>query len=316
MKQIDEKLVGVRRAAIAGHVRPDGDCVGATLALYNYVRDYFPGIEVRLYLEPIPNIFRFLARSEEIISNYDEALPFDVFFSLDCGDAGRLGDAVKYFETAEHTVCIDHHMSNQAFADENYIVADASSTCELLYELIGEERVTKTIAECLYTGIVHDTGVFQYSCTSRKTMEIAGILMEKGIDYTKIVDDTFFTKTYNQNRILGRALDESVLCLDGRCIVSVITRAMMEEYGVLPKHLDGIVNQLRVTKGVIVAVFMYENADGSYKVSLRVNGEVNVADIALLFGGGGHVKAAGFTIAGEREDCVRRVVAEIGKRLQ
>ncbi len=316
MRQIDEKLVNVRRVGIAGHIRPDGDCVGSVLALYNYVRDSYPQVRTCLFLEPIPNIFRFLHGSEEIQSDFAPEPPFDVFFVADCGDEGRLGDALQYFKAARHTVCIDHHVSNQAFADDNYIVGDASSTCELMYELMDKSRITREIAECLYTGIVHDTGVFQYSCTSKKTMQIAGCLMEKGIDYPKIVDDTFYTKTFGQNRILGRALVDAALYLGGRCIVSIVTRDMMEEYGVMPKHLDGIVNQLRVTKGVEVAVFLYENEDGSFKGSLRVNGEVNVADIAAVFGGGGHVKAAGFTIEGPKEDCVRRILAEVEKRLQ
>lgn len=315
MNRIDEKLADVRTVGIAGHVRPDGDCAGSTLALYNYIKDNYPNMDVRLYLEPIPNIFKFLQRSEEIRSDYADEMQFDLFFCLDCGDAGRLGNAMKYFEHAKHTVCIDHHVSNQAFADDNCIDPEASSTCELVFGLMDTEKITKKIAECLYTGMVHDTGVFQYSCTSAKTMNIAGQLMEKGIDYPKIIDDTFYTKTFNQNKILGQALVDSELYLDGRCIVSVVTNEMMKKYDVLPKHLDGIVNQLRVTKDVEVAVFLYENEDGSFKGSLRVNGDFNVAEVAMVFGGGGHVKAAGFTIEGTAEECVQRILKVIEERL-
>lgn len=319
MKRIDEKLAGVRTVGISGHVRPDGDCVGSTLAVYNYIKEYYPQIEVRLFLEPIPNIFKFLKRSEEILCPGEEAskdgCEFDLFFVLDCGDAGRLGAAAPYFEEAKASVCIDHHVSNQSFADDNYIVPDASSTCELVFELLDEERITREIAECLYTGIVHDTGVFQYTCTSAKTMNVAGRLMEKGIDYSKIVDETFYTKTYNQNRVLGQTLVDSRLYLDGRCIVGSVSREQMQQFGVLPKHLDGIVNQLRVTKDVEVAVFFYENEDGTWKGSLRVNGDFNAAEAAMHFGGGGHVQAAGFTIAGTLEECTQRVVDEIGRRL-
>ena len=115
------------------------------------------------------------------------------------------------------TFCVDHHISNQNFADANYIFPEASSTCELVYELIDEEKITKEIAECIYVGIVHDTGVFQYSCTSAKTMNIAGRLMEMGIDFSRIVDKTYYEKTYEQNRILGQALVDSQLFLDGTC---------------------------------------------------------------------------------------------------
>ena len=129
-------------------------------------------------------------------------------------------------------------------------------------------------------------------------MNIAGILMEKGIDFSKIVDETLYTKTYNLNRVMGQALLDSRLYLNDQCIVSVITQKQMKQFDVLPKHLDGIVNQLRVTKDVKLAVFIYENEDGSFKVSLRVNGNFDAASLAMHFGGGGHVKAAGCTKIG------------------
>lgn len=202
--KLEEQLYDVKRVAIAGHVKPDGDCVGSTLAVYNYIRKYHPEMEVELHLEPIPNIFKFLANADKIDSSYIEKEPYDLFIALDCGDEKRLGNAVKYFHAAKRTFCVDHHISNQSFADANYIFPEASSTCELVYELIDEEKITKEIAECIYVGIVHDTGVFQYSCTSAKTMNIAGRLMEMGIDFSRIVDKTYYEKTYEQNRIWVR----------------------------------------------------------------------------------------------------------------
>jgi len=315
MTKLDDKLVGIKTVGISGHVRPDGDCVGSTLAVYNYISTYYPEISVELYLESIPNVFRFLKNADKIKHSFEEDKQFDLFIVLDCGDAGRLGPTAKYSENAKQTFCIDHHVSNQAFADDNYIYPDASSTCELVFELIDTDKITKEIAECLYTGMVHDTGVFQYSCTSAKTMNTAGVLMEKGINYSKIVDDTFYTKTYNQNRILGQALLDSKLYLDGKVIATYITCEQMKAFDCAPKHLDGIVNQLRVTKDVLVAAFLYENEDGSYKVSLRANKDFNVADVVAVFGGGGHVKAAGCTMEGDVEDILQRLMIEIEKRL-
>lgn len=315
MIKLDEKLSGVKTVGISGHVRPDGDCVGSTLAVYNYISKYYPGISVELYLESIPNVFKFLTNADKIYSCFEDDKQFDLFIILDCGDAGRLGPIAKYYETAKRTLCIDHHVSNQAFADDNYIVSDASSTCELVFDLLDTAKITKEIAECLYTGMVHDTGVFQYSCTSAKTMNVAGVLMEKGINYSKIIDDTFYTKTYNQNRILGQALLDSKLYLDGKVIATYVTSEQMQKFECGPKHLDGIVNQLRVTKDVTVAAFLYENEDGSYKVSLRANGDFNVVDVVSIFGGGGHVKAAGCTMEGAIEDILESLIAEIEKRL-
>ncbi len=315
IKNLEEKLTGMRSVGIAGHVRPDGDCVGSSLAVYNYIRTYYPRMDVRLYLEPIPNIFRFLNFSGEIRNEYRDDIRFDLFISLDCGDKERLGNAARYFEQAEHTLCIDHHVSNQAFADDNYIFPDASSTCELVFELMDKDKITKEIAECLYTGIVHDTGVFQYSCTSSHTMQVAGILMDKGIDFPRIVDETFHTKTYRQNRVMGQVLLNSRLYLEDKVIVGTLTRAQMEEFEVLPKHLEGIVSQLRVTKDTVLAVFLYENEDGTYKVSFRVNGDFDAAELAMHFGGGGHVKAAGCTMGCCLEENIDQLLQEISKRL-
>lgn len=306
----DKNLIG-----IAGHVRPDGDCVGSTLAVYNYIKDNYPEKDVRIYLEPIPNIFKFLKRADEIRSDYKDDVVFDLFIAEDCGDLGRLGNAAKYFENAKSTLCIDHHVSNSSFADENYIFPKASSTCELVFELIDIQKLSLQIAECLYTGMVHDTGVFQYSCTSAKTMEIAGVLMETGIDYPKIVDDTFYTKTFGQNKILGLALLNAELYLDGAVIATVVFQEDMKRFSVLPKHLDGIVNQLRVTKDTKIALFLYENEDGTFKGSLRVNGDTNVADIAAQFGGGGHVKAAGFSIEGPIDTAMERILNVIREKI-
>ena len=159
------------------------------------------------------------------------------------------------------------------------------------------------------------TGVFQYSCTSEKTMEAAGVLMGMGIDFPKIVDQTFFTKTYEQNRIMGLALVKSKLHLDGKCISSIITAEEMREYNVLPTHLDGIVSQLRVTKDVEAAVFLYQTDEENYKVSTRSASYVDVAKIAAKYGGGGHVRAAGFSVAGDPEKRLNEIIEDIREQI-
>ena len=316
MTNFDEYLTGVLTVAIGGHVRPDGDCTGSCLATYNYIKTYYPQIHVDLYLEPIPNIFKFMSRSEEIISDFSGDKTYDLFIAQDCGDIERLGEAAHYFQTAGKTICVDHHISNQNFADENYMFPEASSTSELIFELLPRERLTREIAECIYTGIVHDTGGFQYSCTSKKTMEAAGTLMELGINYSKIVDETFYTKTYEQNQILGLALLKSKLYLDGSCISSIVTHQEMMQYRVLPKHLDGIVNQMRSTKDVEVAIFLYETGDGTFKVSTRSRERVDLARIAMKYGGGGHIRAAGFSMSGDPDQIVEQIVSDIAEQMK
>ena len=132
MVKLYEVLKGAKRAGIAGHVRPDGDCTGSCLALYQYIGLYFPEVAVDVYLEEIPNSFHMLTGADEICHGLPENMVYDVFFALDCGDVGRLGFAGTLFEKAKKTVCIDHHVSNESFADVNQIVPDASSTSELI----------------------------------------------------------------------------------------------------------------------------------------------------------------------------------------
>lgn len=306
----------VNTVAIGGHVRPDGDCVGSTLGLYQYIKNCFPNIQVDVYLEDIPESFKpMIPVSEEILHEVDEEKVYDLFIALDCGDAKRLGFSAPLFENAKATMCIDHHVSNDSFADENHIVPDASSTSELVYDLLDKEKITTEIAECLYLGIVHDTGVFQYSCTSPKTMEIAADLMRKEIRSSEIIDKTFYEKTYAQNQILGRALLESFLFMDGKCIVSYITKRIMDFHGVTPKDLEGIVSQLRVTKGVEVAILLYETAPQEFKVSLRATGDIDVSKVAGFFGGGGHKKAAGVTMKGTVHDIINNLSEQIDLQL-
>ena len=316
MINLAEEMRGVKSVAISGHIRPDGDCVGACLAVYNYIREQYPDVEAQVYLDPIPQVFSFLKGADEICLVRDREKKYDLFMGLDSGDKERLGESLCYFETAGRTLCIDHHISNQGYAGKNYIVPEASSTSELVFGILEEEKISREVAEALYVGIVHDTGVFQYSCTSPATMETAGKLMGKGIDFTRIIDDTFYKKTYIQNQILGRALLESILLLDGKCIVSRVLKRDMEFYGVEPKDLDGIVSQLRVTAVVEVAIFLYETDNQEYKASLRANGPVDVSRIAGYFGGGGHKKAAGCTMHGSFHDVVNNLTLHIEKQLE
>ncbi len=319
MKKINAELIGTKKIAIAGHIRPDGDCVGSCTALYLYLQRNMEelGLEkVDVYLERFGNEFHILTGVDEIKHSYETDEVYDVFISLDCGSLDRLGNALKFFETAKKTINIDHHISNQMFAQENHVVADASSTCEVLFYLMEEELITKEIAEALYVGIIHDTGVFKHSNTSEKTMITAGKLIGKGINGSYLIDESFYSKTYMQNQILGRCLMESILVLDGLVVFASINKKMLDFYGASTSDLDGIIDQLRVTKGTEVAIFVYETNIHEFKVSMRSNGEVNVSKIAVYFGGGGHIKAAGFTMSGTVYDVINNLTPHIEIQLK
>lgn len=269
MMQFEKELQGIRTVAIAGHIRPDGDCVGACIGLWHYIRENFEQIQADIFLENPDEKFAVLEGFDKIRQAEEEDRDYDCFIALDCAVCERLGAAAGYFDRAGKTICVDHHVSNSGFADVQVIDPDASSTCEVLCRMMEPEKISVRAASALYMGIAHDTGVFQYSCTSPDTMRTAAMLMEKGVAYTRILEETFYKKTYRQNQILGKALLESMRILDGRGIVSVVRRKEMTFFGVTSADLDGIVSQLRMTEGVEVAIFLYETGNLEYKVSLR-----------------------------------------------
>lgn len=316
---IENELSGAKKIAIAGHIRPDGDCIGSCTALYQYLMECGNELgnpQVDVYLEAFGQEFNILSGTDIIRHSFDYDETYDVFISLDCSSLDRIGQAIRYFNSAKRTICIDHHITNDNYADINHVVSNASSTCEVLYNLLDESRITKDIARSLYVGIVHDTGIFKHTSTSDKTMEIAAGLIRKGIDFTKLIDETFIQKTYTQMQILGRCLMESILLLEGRVVFSAISREILSFYGASYSDLDGIIDQLRTVKGSEVAIFIYELDSYEYKVSLRSNGVVDVSRIAHFYGGGGHIKAAGCTMTGSIHDIIDKLTPHIVEQLK
>ncbi len=302
---------------ISGHIRPDGDCIGSAMGLYLYLSKVCPGAEIQVFLEKPADIFDCISGVDKIHTDFTTKVKqFDVFVALDTAK-DRLGAAESFFDQAKKRINIDHHVSNSGCGDVNYIRPDASSTSELIYEVIDDKsQLDVEIAKALYTGMVHDTGVFQYSNTSPSTLRAAAELISFGFDFSELIDKTFYEKTYIQNQILGRALLESILFMDGRCVVSMVDKKTMNFYQAKPHDLEGIVSQLRSTRGVECAIFMYQTDTLEYKVSLRSNGKVDVARVASFFGGGGHVRAAGATMQGTFHDIVNNLSAQIALQLK
>lgn len=318
MKELKDLLNQAKRIGITGHLRPDGDCVGSCLGLYLYLMDNYNHNEekvIDLYLESIPEEFSFLKGVEKINHEYPTVEDYDVFFALDCGSIDRLGEAQKYVAGAGMVINIDHHISNTGFAKKTFMDIHVSSTCELLYDLVDANQITKDVAIAWYLGIVHDTGVFKHSNTTEKTMCIAGRLISLGANPSQIIDETFYQKTYIQNQILGRCLMESILVMQGKVIIGSISRKEQEFYHIKSSDLNGIIDQLRVTKGVEVAILVHEEALHEYKVSMRSNGIVDVSKIAVFFGGGGHVKAAGCSMKGTYHDVINNLTIGIEHQL-
>lgn len=311
-----EEIGSAKTVGIAGHIRPDGDCVGSCLGMYNYLKNACNDKEIFIFMEEPSPVFSYLKGFSDLNTSFTCDKEIEVFISLDASDLERLGDARKFFDNAKKTICIDHHISNKGFADVSVVEPDASSASEVLFTLLDKQHVDVEVAKAIYTGIIHDSGVLQYSCAKKRTFQIVGELMDYNFNTSAIIDETFYQKTYTQNQIMGRALLESIMFMDGKCISACVDRKLLKFYEADTKDLEGIVSQLRVTKGVEVAIFMYEIASQQYKVSMRSNGKVNVAEVASLFGGGGHVLAAGCTMNGTYYDVLNNLSSQIEKQLQ
>lgn len=311
MNKLLELIENAKNIAITGHVSPDGDCTGSTLALYNYITENFEGKQVRVCLEKPSKKFSYM-NGFDLISE-DPFLQADLLVSLDASDRERLGSRGVMLDTAKESICIDHHVTNTNFAKFNIVEDFRSSTCELLYTLLDYDKISVNTAVCLYTGIVHDSGVFKYQSTTRQTMEIAGALIDKGFDFTKIIDDTYFKKNFNATRLLGLVLTNAKLIFDGKCCYGLLDYDTWTGYIDDKKKMDGIIDNLRNIDGVEIALFMYETAKDEHKVSLRsINADVSA--IATALGGGGHMRAAGATVYGKADELLENTILPMIKK--
>ncbi|MDE6712426.1 MAG: bifunctional oligoribonuclease/PAP phosphatase NrnA [Lachnospiraceae bacterium] len=315
---IYEEVKSYQRIGIGGHIRPDGDCIGASLGLYFYLKKRLPEADIFAFLEHPGNSFRSIPGIESIYSeeDYREWEAVDVFIALDTVPE-RMGAALDLYKRADKTINIDHHISNQAKdAMVNYVVPKASATCELIYDVIDHSYLDAEIAQLLYMGMAHDTGVFHYSNTSPKTLRVAADLLEYGFDFPKLIDETFYEKTYLQNQILGRIILDSRRYMDGKIIIGAADHHFIRTYDAKKEDFEGVVNQLRITEGVECAVFLYEKEKGCFKCSLRASSDlVDVARIAVEFGGGGHVRASGFDAHMELQVLEDKLVEMISKQI-
>ncbi len=308
-----ETIEAAKTIAITGHTRPDGDCVGTALGLYNYIISNYHK-QVTVYLEPFPNEFKFLKGADLVKGEADDTI-YDLFIVVDCGGTDRFPMFAKVYENAKYTMCVDHHISNKGFGDWCKVDVDACSAAEAIYKLVDADKINKNAAECLYMGIVHDTGVFKHSNTTKSAMSIAGDLIEKGANPAFIIDETFYKKTLIQNKLLGIALNKMIQFADGKITATVLDLADYRSIDAHRLDAEGIVDQLRVTEGTEVAMFISEVGEGEYKISLRSNNIVDVSKIALNHDGGGHIRAAGFTMKGTKDGVVETLVAEIVEQL-
>ena len=287
-----------KSVALACHINPDGDAMGSLLAMSLALRTLgkttYPTWGSPQVAAP-PSLM-FMPGAETLVQPSD--IPeVDLFVALDCGAAHRLGDLEKAAVEHEHSINIDHHPGNDNFGTLNVVVDFASSTAEIVAFLLKDAGVefNHDIATCLYTGVVTDTGRFQYGNSSPQTLRLAANLLSYGVQAPKIALEVFESAPFSYLKLLGRVLERAKLFEAERFVYSWITRADLDDTGVGADETDLLIDAVRATRDADVAAIFKEQKDGNYRVSLRSKGSVSVGDIARAHGGGGHELAAGYT---------------------
>ncbi len=312
-EQIGQALREGVRFAVLGHVRPDGDALGSQLALGLSLKQL--GKDVRIWNEEgMLEKYSFLPNANLLTKPPAEPEDVDVAIALDTAIQNRLGNSLPAVRSAKVWINIDHHPSNPGYGDLVYIDPKSPATGQILFELIKSEKlpIDAAIAENLYVAISTDTGSFQYPNTTARTLEIAAELVRAGVDVGRVSQLTYENYPRRRVELLRDLLGTMRFDANDRVASFSLSLATAKKLGVLPEDNEGLIDHLRAIRGVIVAVFFEELADGKVRVSMRSKNEkVNVCAICEKFGGGGHVLAAGARVRGSLAEVERKILEEV-----
>lgn len=313
---LDEILKEIQEAksiVLLTHETPDGDAIGSSLGLKLSLEKI--GKKSDLIMTTHARTFDFLPRVNEI-KTQSQIKQYDLAISLDCATFKRLNNR-EYFENAKKTIVIDHHGSNNMYGDINYVNPVAPACAEIILSMLSyfDIDVDVEIGTCLMTGIITDTGGLQYQATTADTFEYAAEMLRKGVDIPDICRRTLQLRTPANFELSKRTMDRLELLADGKIAFSYITKKDLEELQAEEGDHEGLVNIGRSIEGVEVSIFIRQEQEGekTYKISMRSNESVNVSDICLMFGGGGHPRAAGATFQGTLEQAKEKTVKEVIK---
>lgn len=302
MDRIVQEIRAAERIVVMSHVDPDGDAIGSLIAL-GLALDR-AGKRTTWYNESsIPAVYRFLPGVERIVRRLEPPDAYALALVLDCGDITRVGEAWREVARVATVVNIDHHVSNTGFGQINYVDTRACATAEIVYRLIGALGVPfdRQIATAVYTGILTDTGSFRFSNTTAAAFAIGREMVEAGADPYHVARRVYGTYSLGRIKLLNYALNSIEISKNGKLSIMTITRGMFIETGTQHEDADGLINYARRIEDIRVAALIQEETNGRspeganrYHVSLRSDGTVDVAALAVRFGGGGHPSAAGF----------------------
>ncbi len=314
LDNIKEEIQKASKIVVLTHESPDGDAIGSSLAMYNALKQLNKDVDV--VIPEYPETFNFLTGANEI-KKETNVEQYDLAISLDASDIKRLNGFVRYFEDAKITINIDHHGSNTMFADYNFVNIDAPACCQILIlvlEFLGV-NITKEIGTCLLAGIITDTGGFKYQGTSKETFEFTSWLLSIGVNVADVYRRVLEIRTKGNFALMRLAIDRLELLEDGKIAFTYITKEDEEKVMAKNGDHDGLVDIGRTIEGVEVSILLRE-AEGYFKGSLRSNEYVNVSDVCMMFGGGGHIRAAGCAMHLPLREAKERIINEVRNYLK
>lgn len=315
LDNILEEIKKAETIVILTHENPDGDAVGSSLAMKIALEQL--GKEADVIMNECPRTYRFLPGAQNIKKEVD-IKEYDLAISVDASDLKRVAGGKKYFETAKRKVVIDHHSSNTMFGDYNFVNPVSPACCEIILEMANYFKLDINIdlGTCIIAGIITDTGGFQYSGINAETFEFAAELLRKGINIPEVYKKVLKTRTKSNFELTRLAIERMEFLEDGKVTFTYINLEDEKRVNAEEGDHEGIVEEGRDIEGVEVSIFIREKEGANgYKISLRSNEYVNVADVALMLGGGGHIRAAGCFATGTVQEVKEKIMTEIKKAL-
>ena len=315
LREIADLLHKHRQFVIAGHINPDGDCMGSMLALGTALKSL--GKRVRIIVEgPLPDSLRVLKDEWDYIyaPDFRFAPEDEILLALDSGDLGRIS------HVPEHNlpiVNIDHHLSNAMYGDYNHVNEKAAAAGEIIYHLIKELGVEfdSKIAYYLSVALMTDTGCFKYTNTHADILRIVANFMEMGVNTSRIYKDFMGTHSLGKIRLKGLVYSKMQTAFEGKVAYVIIDRKMLEEAEATEDDAGSISGELRDIRGVEVGFTIMETESGLVQLGFRSNDIVPVNEVAIHFGGGGHLRASGAQLEGDAQKIVEKVLTKIAEYL-
>ena len=315
--QLNDIIKSSKNILITSHINPDGDTLGSMCGLYAFIEANYKKKCEMMVVSKIPKMYHFIPNIKlaKHINEFDKSREYDLVINVDVAAIDRICDGKILFDKAKYTVNIDHHKTNIAYADLNFVDGEASSTAEVLYYIAKNLnwKITIDSAISIYAGILTDTGSFRFDNTTPRAFEYASELVSMGVDPNKLYKYCYETQSKNMVLFQSHCVSKAVFLNDDKIAYTTVYNKDMEKFNALEDFTEGLTEKLRAIVSTEIAFVAKEMSNGWTKISMRSK-TIDIAEVCQAFDGGGHKFAAGCTIKTNVDDAVKKVLKEIKKR--